>query len=91
MLNQTRSAQTKNQEEKSITALASKEDLIYLADEGNILNIVCDENSWIIDSGASFYITPHRSFFLSYRGSDFGTAQMKNQDRSNIIGIETSS
>ncbi|KAE8663641.1 hypothetical protein F3Y22_tig00112925pilonHSYRG00085 [Hibiscus syriacus] len=54
----------------------------------NILNIAYDDNSWIVDSGSSFYVTPHRSFFSSYRSSDFGTVQMRKQDMSKIIGIE---
>ncbi|VFQ65265.1 unnamed protein product [Cuscuta campestris] len=77
---------TKKQEEKSTTAVVSREDLLYFVGEGNILNIACDESSWIIDSGASFHVTPHRSFFSSYQSGDFGTVQMGNQDRSNIVG-----
>ena len=54
---------TKKQEEKNTTAVVSKEDLLYLIGEGNILNIACDDSSWIFDSGASFHVTPHGSFF----------------------------
>ncbi|KAE8660874.1 hypothetical protein F3Y22_tig00116946pilonHSYRG00054 [Hibiscus syriacus] len=54
---------------------------------GNILNIVYDDNSWIVDFGASFHVTPHGSFFSSYLSGDFGMVQMGNQDRSKIVGI----
>ena len=77
----------KKQEEKNTTAVVSKEDLLYLVGEGNILNIACDDSSWIVDSGASFHVTPHGSFFSSYQSGDFGTVQMGNQDRSKIVGI----
>lgn len=78
---------TKKQEEKSIAAIVSKEDLLYLVGEGNILNIVYDDSSWIIDSGASFHVTPHGSLFSSYQSGDFGTVKMGNQDKSKIVGI----
>ena len=78
---------TKKQEEKSTTAIVLKEDLLYLVGESNILNIACDESSWIVDSGASFHVTPHENFFSSYQRGDFGTVQMGNQDRSKIVGI----
>ena len=78
---------TKKQEEKNTTAVVSKEDLLYLVGEGNILNIACDDSSWIVDSGASFHVTPHGSFFSSYQSGDFGTVQMGNQDMSKIVGI----
>ncbi|KAE8658916.1 hypothetical protein F3Y22_tig00116965pilonHSYRG00268 [Hibiscus syriacus] len=78
---------TKKQEENSTTVVVSKEDLIYLVDECNSLNISYDDSSWIVDSGSSFHVTPHGSFFSSYGSSDFGTVQMGNQDRSKNIGI----
>ena len=78
---------TKKQEEKNTTAVVSKEDLLYLVGEGNILNIACDDSSWIVNSGASFHVTPHGSFFSSYQSGDFGTVQMGNQDMSRIVRI----
>ncbi|KAE8697223.1 hypothetical protein F3Y22_tig00110627pilonHSYRG00093 [Hibiscus syriacus] len=78
---------TKKQEENSTTTVVSKENMLYLVDEGNILNIAYDDSSWIVDSGASFHVTPHRSFFSSYRSDDFGTVKMGNQYRSKIVGI----
>ncbi|KAE8683311.1 hypothetical protein F3Y22_tig00111210pilonHSYRG00079 [Hibiscus syriacus] len=78
---------TKKQEENSTIVVVSKEDLLYLVDEGNILNISYDDSSWIYDYGASFHVTPHESFFSSYRSGDFGTVQIGNQDRSKIVGI----
>ncbi|KAE8729765.1 hypothetical protein F3Y22_tig00003398pilonHSYRG00147 [Hibiscus syriacus] len=38
---------------------------------GNILNIAYDDNSWIVDFGASFHVTPHGSFFSFYQRGDF--------------------
>ncbi|KAE8673712.1 hypothetical protein F3Y22_tig00111774pilonHSYRG00058 [Hibiscus syriacus] len=58
---------TKKQKENNNAAVVSKEDLLYLVDEGNILNITYNDSSWIFDYGASFYVTPHGSFFSSYR------------------------
>ncbi|KAE8662958.1 hypothetical protein F3Y22_tig00113124pilonHSYRG00513 [Hibiscus syriacus] len=75
---------TKKQEENSTTAVVSKEYLIYLVDEGNILNIAYDDSSWIVDSGASFHVTPHGSFFSSYRSGDFDVKHVPTM-RLNLI------
>ncbi|KAE8730015.1 hypothetical protein F3Y22_tig00003041pilonHSYRG00556 [Hibiscus syriacus] len=77
----------KKQENNSTTVVVSKEDLIYLVDKGNILNIAYDDSFWIVNFCVSFHVNPHGSFFSSYRSGDFGTVQIGNQDKSKIIGI----
>ncbi len=78
---------TRKQEEKSTTAMADEGEEAYLAGGGNILNIDYNDSYWLVDSGASFHVTPHESFFSSYRSGDFGTVQMGNHDKSLIVGI----
>ncbi|GAA0170994.1 hypothetical protein LIER_41059 [Lithospermum erythrorhizon] len=36
------------------------------------------EDEWVIDSGASFHVTPHKIFFSNYDLGDFGVAKMGN-------------
>ncbi|GAA0152200.1 hypothetical protein LIER_10740 [Lithospermum erythrorhizon] len=36
------------------------------------------EEDWIVDSGASFHVTPNRDFFCTYVEGDFGVAKMGN-------------
>ena len=67
-------------EEKSITAIASKDhNEVFIIGEENYVNSACDGYSWIVDSGASFHITPDGSYFSSYQNGDFGTVKMRNQ------------
>ncbi|URE07161.1 Retrotransposon protein [Musa troglodytarum] len=42
---------------------------------------------WIIDTGASYHVTPQREFFATYRFRNFGIVKMGNHDIANIIGM----
>ena len=41
----------------------------------------------MIDSGASFYVTSHSDFFISYKTGGFGNVKMGNSGASKIVGI----
>ncbi|GAA0155424.1 hypothetical protein LIER_38084 [Lithospermum erythrorhizon] len=45
------------------------------------------EDEWIIDSGASFHVTPHKNFFYSYEEGDYGVVKMGNNGISKIIVV----
>ncbi|KAL4335295.1 hypothetical protein GQ457_07G015400 [Hibiscus cannabinus] len=79
----------KKKEENSTTAVAAKEeeDGIFLFGGDNYLNLAQDDCSWIVDSGASFHVTPHGDFFSTYQTGDFGAVKMGNQETSKIVGI----
>ena len=75
-------------EEKSTTAVAVENKVdIFLIGDDNYLNIACDDSTWIVDSGASFHVTPHGESFSTYTGGDFGTVKMGNHVSSKIVGI----
>ncbi|GAA0183550.1 hypothetical protein LIER_30940 [Lithospermum erythrorhizon] len=44
-------------------------------------------DDWVIDSGASFHITPHKSYFHNYKIGNYGEARMGNNGVSKIVGI----
>nr|KYP31853.1 Retrovirus-related Pol polyprotein from transposon TNT 1-94 [Cajanus cajan] len=75
----------KKKEDGTTTAVTS--DDVFLVGEENYLNIAFDECIWIIDSGASFHVTPHEEFFSSYQKGDFGMVKMGNHVTSKIVGI----
>ncbi|KAL4325786.1 hypothetical protein GQ457_11G029520 [Hibiscus cannabinus] len=79
----------KKKEENSTTAVAAKEEEngIFLFGGDNYLNLAQDDCSWIVDSGASFHVTPHGDFFSTYQTGDFGAVKMGNQETSMIVGI----
>ncbi|WVZ17355.1 hypothetical protein V8G54_010337 [Vigna mungo] len=77
----------KKLEEKTTTAVVSDDANVFLISEVNYLNIAFDDCTWIVDTGASFHVTPHEGFFLSYQKGDFGTVKMGNHVTSKIVGI----
>ena len=48
---------------------------------------MCQESDWVIDSSASFHVTPHGDFFISYSTGDFGNVKMGNSGASKIMSI----
>ena len=53
------------------------------------INLVCDETSWIVDSGAAFHVTSRKEFFTSYTPGDFGVLKMGNDGLSKVVGTGT--
>ena len=56
--------------------MASDDENVFLINNENYLNIASNDCIWIIDSRASFHVTPHRGFFSSYQKRDFGMVKM---------------
>ena len=77
----------KKKEDATTTAVATTDENIFLVGDENYLNIASHDCIWIIDSGASFHVTPHEEFFSSYQKGDFGTVKMGNHVTSKIVGI----
>ena len=42
---------------------------------------------WILDSGVSFHVTPHRSWFSTYNSSKRGSVHLGNDYVCNIVGV----
>jgi len=77
----------KNKEDGSSIAVVATNENLFLVEEKNYLNVPSDDCIWIIDSGASFHVTPHEEFFSPYQKGDFGMVKMGNQVTSKIVGI----
>ena len=74
-------------ENKNTTAALSDEDVavLFFGDE-DCLSVTDNEVEWIIDTTASYHVTPNKEFFTSYRPGDFGTVKMGNTSYSKIVG-----
>jgi len=59
-------------------ATTTANDLVIVYDE-NLINVACDDSSWVVDSGASFHVTSRKDFFSSYTLGDFGVLEMGNK------------
>ncbi|WJZ95591.1 hypothetical protein VitviT2T_014350 [Vitis vinifera] len=55
--------------------------------DSNVVNFVCQETSWVIDSGASIHATPWKDFLTSYTSGDFGSVKMGNDGSAKAIGM----
>ena len=55
----------------------------------DMINISCDESSWVVDTGAASHVTSRKDFFSSYTPGDFGTLSMSNETVSRVVGIGT--
>jgi len=56
----------KKKEDGTTTAVVDANENLFLVEEENYLNVAFDDCIWIIDSEASFDVTPHEEFFSSY-------------------------
>ncbi|KAL4296424.1 hypothetical protein GQ457_12G004830 [Hibiscus cannabinus] len=68
-------------------ATATREDLLVICDK-NLINLVCEETTWVIDTGASTHVTSRRDFFTSYTPGDFGVLKMGNDGLVTVTGME---
>jgi hypothetical protein len=53
-----------------------------------ILSVDNIYESWVVDSGASFHVTPHRKHFLDYVQGDFGRVHLGDDAPCKIVGME---
>ncbi|KAK8589805.1 hypothetical protein V6N12_024196 [Hibiscus sabdariffa] len=61
-------------------------DLLVICD-GNLVNLACDETSWMIDTDASIHVTLRMDFFTSYTHDDFGVLKIGNDGLVPVIGM----
>ncbi|VFQ98303.1 unnamed protein product [Cuscuta campestris] len=77
---------SEKKEEKDTAALVDADDLFFVCDDTNF-DVAFQDCTWIIDSGASCHLTPHREFFSSYTSGDFGYVKMGKGDKSSKIVV----
>ncbi|KAG8362914.1 hypothetical protein BUALT_BualtUnG0024500 [Buddleja alternifolia] len=73
-------------DDKDTTAVATDGDVVIICDDACVSSS-CQETDWIIDSGASYHITPHRDMFTSYTSGNFGRVRMANHGVTEVIGM----
>ena len=54
-----------------------EEELLIIFEQANV-KLANVEYSWVVDSGASFHLTPKRECFSSYTADDYGYVRMGN-------------
>ena len=63
---------------KNTSAIAVSEEELLLMSEQSEVNLTGEESTWVVDSGASFHLTPDRKCFSSYRTGELGSVKMGN-------------
>ena len=43
-------------------------------EDASLQSLESIDDSWVLDFGASFHATPHKSYFIDYVKGDFGIA-----------------
>ena len=51
-----------------------------------LLSLESVDDSWVLDSGASFRATPHRGYFIDYVQGDFGLVCLGDNEPYQIVG-----
>ena len=65
----------KNYDEQNTSTIATSEEELLFQASVNPSNLEC---SWVVDSGASFHLTPKREWLSSYTTGDYGYVKMGN-------------
>ena len=50
-----------------------------------LLSLESVDDSWVLDSGASFHATPHTSYFIDYVQGDFGLFYVGDNETCEIV------
>ena len=66
--------------DKNTSAIATNEEELLFFCEQDRVNLANVECSWVVNSGASFHLTPKRECFSSYIVGDYGYVRMGNYD-----------
>ena len=52
-----------------------------------MVKLAGDESTWVVDSGASFHLTPKKECFSSYTTSDYDYVKMGKKHACKMVGI----
>ena len=78
--------ETKEDDNENSLATVTAKDLIVVLD-ADMINIACDESSWVVETGVASHVTSMKDFFSFYTPGDFGTLSMDKEIVSRVVGI----
>uniref|UniRef100_A0A2N9HLM6 Integrase catalytic domain-containing protein n=1 Tax=Fagus sylvatica TaxID=28930 RepID=A0A2N9HLM6_FAGSY len=78
----------KKADDHNTTAVSSDENVVVLSiGEDECCHVANPYDEWVIDSAASYHVTPRREFFTSYKAENLGRVKMGNKSYADIVGI----
>lgn len=79
--------QNKEGDNENPVDVLSNDHLLVSCDD-NVVNLICNESSWFVDSGATFHIAPRKELFSSYTPGNFGKLKLGNNHVVVVLYIE---
>ena len=61
--------------------------MLFICEQARLVNLANVEWSWVVDSSASFHLTPKRECFSSYIAVTMAFVRMGNDGECKIVGI----
>ncbi|KAF3650280.1 Eukaryotic translation initiation factor 3 subunit A [Capsicum annuum] len=80
--------QKKEGDNENCIVVVANDDLLVACGE-SVINLVCDESSWFVDSGAISHVTPKKKLFSSYTSGNFWMLKMGNNNEVKVLFIGT--
>lgn len=79
------SSQPKNKGGETLVTLG---DVAYCSTHNETcLHVSREDTEWVVDTAASYHVTPHKEYFTTYKAGDFGVVKMGNSSFSDVVGI----
>ncbi|CAH9062481.1 unnamed protein product [Cuscuta epithymum] len=79
-------SQAKNKGGEALITISG--DVAYCtANDETCLHVSREDTEWVVDTAASYHVTPHMYYFTTYKAGDFGAVKMGNSSSSEIAGI----
>ena len=78
--NQCKSPKKKNEDDSTNTVIEEVQDALLLAIDSPL-------DDWVLDSGASFHITPHREIIQNYAAGDFSKVYLADGSTLDVMGM----
>ncbi|GKV11932.1 hypothetical protein SLEP1_g23145 [Rubroshorea leprosula] len=60
---------------------------VYLLCENDNIDVAHHDSRWVVDTAASYHVTPNRDWFSSEKKGDFGYLKMGNRSETKIVGV----
>ena len=75
---------------EEVNATCDETDILVLDDISTHVGVnmvFSPSHTWLLDSGASFHVTPHREWFTCYEAKSLGKVRLGDSHQCDVIGI----
>ncbi|KAL4346422.1 hypothetical protein GQ457_17G024800 [Hibiscus cannabinus] len=80
------SSQPKNKGGETLVTICG--DVAYCSTQDETcLHVSREDTEWVVDTAASYHVTPYKEYFTTYKSGDFGAVKMGNSSSAGIVGI----